>query len=1079
MGKGSNTTTTTSTPPQQVLDNYGYITDLAKTTAMNNPYTPYTGQTIAGLSGNQTLASDLYKSMMGDLNQYWGGAVGGIKQAMGPVDPSPYLSPYTQNVIDTTMANINKNNAIQASDLTSKGIQAGNAFGGDRLGVAQAELARNQNLASGQVIAGLQDKNYTQALAAAQTDAARKMQGAGLYGTLGQSYGNMALNNIAGIANMGAIDQATEQAKLSSDYQQWQNQIAYPYQNVGWLSGILGGMGSGMGGTSTSTAPGPSMGSQILGGLTAGAGILGSLGQAAPFFAMLKDGGRVPPRYAEGGVVLPENPETLLAQQDQLLEGERPVQMFPTGTPELPLPEGAGRVEGLSGAFHYNPAQASPEALQGLAATGRENEALGLGPFSKEEIAQRVQAGEPALVIVERTPDGVEVRAALGTPSTLPAQLEVMEKVKSPENKLAVEALQDVLAARMGGEAPPQFAAGGVAAPAIRAFGQIPGVNDSNPGLIPMVTASAVKAGGGMPIPKAEPPKQQSMQDMLKSIKDATPSLKQMMDNLRAGQPTDLTAPYPIESSPAPSNFNEQTPAAYGASSFGNYGLYKHGGVVPDYASGGKPVEAVDMGEVIDLTEDPRFILRNDNLGLGVRPQWTNPALEADAEYPPSKEETGVVPLPRARPESLGEEEDVAELPPQITGPRPEGLPSSVMAYDGAGGVRTSPTPPTVRPQGVYAPPADRESAIMNKPDLWQALISAGLGMMAGTSPYAAVNIGQGALLGVQNLNEQKKSAVAQYNAEVRAKQLAEEAQRAREALQETTRSNMAREKHSETTVAESARANRATEAYRLQELQSRAEERRLERERKAEERREKQEEARLKAERESPLWQATQREAIADKYGLKGPARERYITEGKGLKDETQLSAADKKAIMSAEDELPVIDNTIDTLTRAKELNPQAFTGAFAGTRALAGAKLPDWMVPDVLADRKGAEASREFNQLMSMESIKTMASTLKGATTDRELAQFVEILGDPSTDAATRERTINRMLTLAKRQRELAISRIRDLRGGDYYKPADKRGSAATPVLSPADQKALDWARNNPNDPRAAQIKQRLGVP
>lgn len=31
---------------------------------------------------------------------------------------------------------------------------------------------------------------------------------------------------------------------------------------------------------------------------------------------------------------------------------------------------------------------------------------------------------------------------------------------------------------------------------------------------------------------------------------------------------------------------------------------------------------------------------------------------------------------------------------------------------------------------------------------------------------------------------------------------------------------------------------------------------------------------------------------------------------------------------------------------------------------------------------------------------------------------------------------------------------------------------------MLSPADQEALDWAKNNPNDPRAAAIKQRLGV-
>lgn len=39
-------------------------------------------------------------------------------------------------------------------------------------------------------------------------------------------------------------------------------------------------------------------------------------------------------------------------------------------------------------------------------------------------------------------------------------------------------------------------------------------------------------------------------------------------------------------------------------------------------------------------------------------------------------------------------------------------------------------------------------------------------------------------------------------------------------------------------------------------------------------------------------------------------------------------------------------------------------------------------------------------------------------------------------------------------------------------------KAGAGAAPQLSPQDKEALDWANSNPRDPRAAQIKQRLGV-
>jgi hypothetical protein len=47
------------------------------------------------------------------------------------------------------------------------------------------------------------------------------------------------------------------------------------------------------------------------------------------------------------------------------------------------------------------------------------------------------------------------------------------------------------------------------------------------------------------------------------------------------------------------------------------------------------------------------------------------------------------------------------------------------------------------------------------------------------------------------------------------------------------------------------------------------------------------------------------------------------------------------------------------------------------------------------------------------------------------------------------------------------------------DYYPEVKFEGRAAAPAnLSREDQDALNWANSNPNDPRAAQIKQRLGA-
>jgi hypothetical protein len=145
------------------------------------------------------------------------------------------------------------------------------------------------------------------------------------------------------------------------------------------------------------------------------------------------------------GMNVPESVQTLRAQQEQLLAGRRLAQMFPLGTKELSLPDGFERVETPRGVFHFHPTVISKREVRWWSSMRRENALLGLGPYNKEDI---VGLGEPILTVTERTPDGVEVKAAAGTQSTLPAQLTTFEKLKTPGNIVTVEDLPMVLAKR-------------------------------------------------------------------------------------------------------------------------------------------------------------------------------------------------------------------------------------------------------------------------------------------------------------------------------------------------------------------------------------------------------------------------------------------------------------------------------------------------------------------------------------------------------------------------------------------------------------------------------------------------------
>jgi hypothetical protein len=295
MGSKDSTVTQQTQPNPIAMANYQAVMGRANNVA-STPYQPYTGQLVAGLSPTQQSGIQNLNNAQGAANPYLQTAQGLIGQGTQQITPQgfssgalqQYMNPYQQQVIDSTMANIGETNAQQAQQLKGNAVASG-AFGGDRAGVAQAELARQQGLASNQTLAGLNSQNYSQALgefntqqqmglSASQANAQNALQGASLSGGLGQLASSTAIQGAMAQLYGGGLDQQTQQNILNSAYQQWQNQQSYPFQTTGWLANIAEGTGSQMGGSSSSTQPGPSAASQIGGAALGTVGMLGATG---------------------------------------------------------------------------------------------------------------------------------------------------------------------------------------------------------------------------------------------------------------------------------------------------------------------------------------------------------------------------------------------------------------------------------------------------------------------------------------------------------------------------------------------------------------------------------------------------------------------------------------------------------------------------------------------------------------------------------------------------------------------------------------------------------------------------------
>ena len=309
-GGGSTTSTSTYSPPPAVAAAYAAMTPQATALAAQ-PYPDYTPGAASAASGynpylvspqtpNQIAAGQNIADIAGYYQPYANTATDLQLQGAMPIQTqqfgqraiNQYMSPYLQNVMGSTVANINETNAQQQQQLQSNAISRG-AFGGDRAGIAQAELARQQNLANNATLANIANTGYNTALGEfnaqntlnLQQQAANNQfaQAAGAnIANIGQIGQGQALNQANAQYNIGAQQQQQNQAELSTAYQNFLNKQAYPYQQLGWLSGIISGVASGSGGTSSGsqTAPGASGVNQALGGI----GALGSLGNMTGAF---------------------------------------------------------------------------------------------------------------------------------------------------------------------------------------------------------------------------------------------------------------------------------------------------------------------------------------------------------------------------------------------------------------------------------------------------------------------------------------------------------------------------------------------------------------------------------------------------------------------------------------------------------------------------------------------------------------------------------------------------------------------------------------------------------------------------
>jgi len=213
--------------------------------AAAKPYITELQQAVGGLktADLSKVMGPQYTAGLGALTQQAIGQAGGLgsyepylQAASGLTGPTAYqqfMSPYQQDVIDTTLQEFDVQAAKGLPQLAAQAIGQG-AFGGGREGVQRAEYqsASDRNRAALQ--AQLLQQGFGQAQQLAQTAYGQQAQ-------LAQLAPQLAGSQIAGLTTLGGIQQAADQATLTAQQQLAQAQLQQPIQAAQTLgSGIMG-----------------------------------------------------------------------------------------------------------------------------------------------------------------------------------------------------------------------------------------------------------------------------------------------------------------------------------------------------------------------------------------------------------------------------------------------------------------------------------------------------------------------------------------------------------------------------------------------------------------------------------------------------------------------------------------------------------------------------------------------------------------------------------------------------------------------------------------------------------------------
>ena len=290
--------TETRNLPAQFIEDLGkdYAKQLTATTAIPVDTSKF-APTVAAQDALQTQAATLAGTGVGSFQPFITAAqqaatdagttvsgIAGLTGAPTAAQTQAFTSPFQQQVIDTTLAEFDRQRAINEQNIRDQQAQLG-ALGAGRSGVQLSEFQSQSGRDRAALEAQLRQQGFQQAQAARQQDIQNRFGLAQAQSGLGQFQTGLAAQvpqlqraDISTLGQVGAAQQAQRQAELDATRQGARTAAYEPLERLGFFGqGVTGLMGGYPGQYQFQSTPPASPLQTALGLGTGLAGIFGAL----------------------------------------------------------------------------------------------------------------------------------------------------------------------------------------------------------------------------------------------------------------------------------------------------------------------------------------------------------------------------------------------------------------------------------------------------------------------------------------------------------------------------------------------------------------------------------------------------------------------------------------------------------------------------------------------------------------------------------------------------------------------------------------------------------------------------------